>query len=193
MWRRVSSAPSQGSEPCRLPSVRAAIRMLGPSITGASVVVFLSMAALSILRWPANTLRWPANTHLFVLDILSFGAGAVGRMARRRLWRGWLPVHITGMPVSYSCYSPRSMWTTDHIFRSGVLCRRSRIGSVQVLWGFRFWSGRSGDIRRCEAPAHRNRHSAHTELTTLLASHPLPRGAGRGVGGADASQLPRTE
>lgn len=58
------------------------------------VAVFLSMAALSILRWPANT-------HLFVLGILSFGAGAVGRMARRRLWRRWLPVHITGMAVSY--------------------------------------------------------------------------------------------
>ena len=58
------------------------------------MVVSLSMAAPSILRWPANT-------HLFVLGILSFGAGAVGRMARRRLWRGWLPVHITGMAVSY--------------------------------------------------------------------------------------------
>jgi len=42
------------------------------------MVVFLSMAALSILRWPADT-------HLFVLGILSFGAGAVGRMAKRGL------------------------------------------------------------------------------------------------------------
>ena len=58
------------------------------------VVVFLSMTALSILRWPHNT-------HLFVLGILSFGAGVVGRRARRRLWRRWLPVHITGMAVSY--------------------------------------------------------------------------------------------
>ena len=58
------------------------------------VVVFLSMAALSILRWPHNT-------HLFVLGILSFGAGTIGRMARRRLWRGWLRVHITGMAISY--------------------------------------------------------------------------------------------
>jgi hypothetical protein len=58
------------------------------------VVVFLTMAALSILRWPHNT-------HLFVLGILSFGAGAIGRMARRRLWHGWLRVHVTGMGVSY--------------------------------------------------------------------------------------------
>ena len=58
------------------------------------MVVFLSMAALSILRWPADT-------HLFMLGILSFGAGVVGRMAKRRRWRGWLPVHVTGMGVSY--------------------------------------------------------------------------------------------
>ena len=57
-------------------------------------VVFLTMAALSILRWPHNT-------HLFVLGILSFGAGTLGRTARRRLWRGWLRLHITGMAISY--------------------------------------------------------------------------------------------
>ena len=58
------------------------------------VVVFLTMAALSIPRWPENT-------HLFVLGILSFGAGTIGRRARRRLWRGWLRLHITGMAFSY--------------------------------------------------------------------------------------------
>jgi hypothetical protein len=58
------------------------------------VVVFFSMAALSFLRWPENT-------HLFVLGILSFGAGTIGRMARRRLWHGWLRLHIAGMAISY--------------------------------------------------------------------------------------------
>jgi hypothetical protein len=58
------------------------------------VAVFLSMGALSILRWPADN-------HLLVLGILSFGAGTVGRMAKRRLWRGWLPVHVSGMAISY--------------------------------------------------------------------------------------------
>jgi hypothetical protein len=57
-------------------------------------VVFLTMAALSILRWPHDT-------HLFVLGILSFIAGTIGRTARRWLWRGWLRLHITGMTVSY--------------------------------------------------------------------------------------------
>jgi hypothetical protein len=58
------------------------------------VVVFLTMAALSLLRWPANT-------HLFILGILSFSAGVVGRMARRRLRPGWLRLHVTAMAVSY--------------------------------------------------------------------------------------------
>ncbi len=58
------------------------------------VVVFLSMAALFFLRWPANI-------HLFVLGVLSFGAGAIGRMAKRQLWPGWLRVHVTGMALSY--------------------------------------------------------------------------------------------
>jgi hypothetical protein len=58
------------------------------------VVVFVSMAALSVLRWPANN-------HLFILGIFSFGAAVVGRMARRRAGAGWLRVHLTGMGVSY--------------------------------------------------------------------------------------------
>jgi len=58
------------------------------------LVVFLSMAVLFFLRWPANI-------HLFVLGVLSFGAGAIGRMARRRLGPGWLRVHVTGMALSY--------------------------------------------------------------------------------------------
>lgn len=58
------------------------------------MVVFLSMAALSILRWPANT-------HLFVLGVLSFGAGVVGRMAKRRGRPAWLRMHVIGMGLSY--------------------------------------------------------------------------------------------
>jgi hypothetical protein len=58
------------------------------------LVVFLSMTALSIIRWPEDN-------PLLVLGVLSFGAAAVGRAARRRQRPGWLPVHITGMSVSY--------------------------------------------------------------------------------------------
>lgn len=61
---------------------------------GSLVVVSLTMAALSILRWPDNT-------HLFILGILSFAAGTVGRFAMRRPSRGRLLVHVTAMSVSY--------------------------------------------------------------------------------------------
>ena len=57
------------------------------------VVVFLSMAALSILRWPANT-------HLLILGALSFGAGFFGRRARRRSPQR-LRMHAAGMSLSY--------------------------------------------------------------------------------------------
>jgi hypothetical protein len=58
------------------------------------LVVFLSMTALSIMRWPADT-------HLLVLGILSFGSGAIGRTARRGRWQGWLRIHTAGMGLSY--------------------------------------------------------------------------------------------
>ena len=86
-------------------SVAGIVAMLAPKRSGrhpsagtayywSLVVVFLSMAALSILRWPADI-------HLFVLGILSFGAGALGRMAKRGLGPRWLSVHVTGMAFSY--------------------------------------------------------------------------------------------
>jgi hypothetical protein len=58
------------------------------------VVVFLSMTALSFLRWPADV-------HLFVLGLVSFCGGLVGRTARRQRWPGWLPTHVIGMGLSY--------------------------------------------------------------------------------------------
>lgn len=58
------------------------------------VVVFVTMGALTVLRWPANN-------HLFALGLGSFVAGSVGRRARRVLHPGWAPVHVTGMALSY--------------------------------------------------------------------------------------------
>ncbi len=60
----------------------------------ALLVVFLSMAALSATRWLDDY-------ELFILGFLSFLAASVGRLARRRRWRLWAPLHITGMGVSY--------------------------------------------------------------------------------------------
>jgi uncharacterized membrane protein YoaK (UPF0700 family) len=58
------------------------------------LIVFVTMCSLSILRWPADN-------QLLVLGVLSFAAGAVGRTARRHLWRGWARIHMTGMALSY--------------------------------------------------------------------------------------------
>jgi hypothetical protein len=57
-------------------------------------VVFLSMAALSAIRWSDDY-------ELFILGFLSFFAASVGRMARRRRWQFWVPLHISGMGTSY--------------------------------------------------------------------------------------------
>jgi len=58
------------------------------------LIVFVSMTALSIMRWPEDL-------HLLVLGVFSFSAAVIGRESRRRQRRGWLPVHITGMSTSY--------------------------------------------------------------------------------------------
>jgi hypothetical protein len=56
--------------------------------------IFASATALSVVRWAENY-------HLFILGALSFTAATVGRTARRRRWRNWLGLHITGMGLSY--------------------------------------------------------------------------------------------
>jgi hypothetical protein len=57
-------------------------------------VVFVSATGLSVVRWSEDY-------HLFLLGALSFAAATLGREARRRRWRGWVPVHIAGMGCSY--------------------------------------------------------------------------------------------
>ena len=58
------------------------------------LVVFVSMAALS-------TIRWPHDNALLALGIVSFTAAVVGRAARRRGEVRLLRVHVVGMSVSY--------------------------------------------------------------------------------------------
>jgi uncharacterized membrane protein len=56
--------------------------------------VFASATVLSAIRWADDY-------HLFILGMLSFAAATVGRTARRRRWRNWARLHITGMGTSY--------------------------------------------------------------------------------------------
>ncbi len=57
-------------------------------------VIFVSASVLAALRWAEDY-------HLFILGALSFAAATFGRMARRRRWRGWVRLHISGMGLSY--------------------------------------------------------------------------------------------
>ena len=56
--------------------------------------VFVTMSALSFMRWAADY-------HLFILGALSFVAANLGRAAARRRWRQWPRLHLTGMGTSY--------------------------------------------------------------------------------------------
>ena len=57
-------------------------------------MVFVSASVLAALRWVEDS-------HLFILGTLSFAAATFGRMARRRRWRGWIKLHISGMGLLY--------------------------------------------------------------------------------------------
>jgi uncharacterized membrane protein len=56
--------------------------------------VFVTMSALSLMRWGENY-------HLFILGTLSFASAYLGRNAARRRWRQWPRLHLTGMGASY--------------------------------------------------------------------------------------------
>lgn len=57
-------------------------------------VLFVTMTALSVMRWAENY-------HLFVLGALAFAAASIGRTARRKQWSSWTKFHIVGMGASY--------------------------------------------------------------------------------------------
>lgn len=56
--------------------------------------VFVTMSALSFIRWAENY-------HLFILGALSFASAYFGRTAARKRWRQWPRLHLAGMGASY--------------------------------------------------------------------------------------------
>jgi hypothetical protein len=48
-----------------------------------------------------SSMRWADTYHLFLLGVLALAAAALGRMARRRLWKRWALVHLVGMGSSF--------------------------------------------------------------------------------------------
>ena len=60
------------------------------------VGVFASASALAAVRRDEDY-------HLFLLGVLAFAAGSLGRAARRRRWRGWVRLRITGTANGVLC------------------------------------------------------------------------------------------
>ena len=56
--------------------------------------VFVTMSALSFMRWAEND-------HLFILGALSFASALFGCTAVQRRWHQWPRLHLTGMGASY--------------------------------------------------------------------------------------------
>jgi hypothetical protein len=56
--------------------------------------VFVTMSALSFIRWTADY-------HLFLLGALSFAVASMGRAAVWRCCYRWPQLHLTGMGASY--------------------------------------------------------------------------------------------
>lgn len=67
----------------------------------AGTVYFWSLTVISVTMALLAAARWPEDNHLAALGALAFGSATLGRAARRRHWRRWMPVHITAMGVSY--------------------------------------------------------------------------------------------
>src|SRR5262245_48050625 len=57
-------------------------------------IVFVTMSALSFMRWAGNY-------HLFILGALSFASALFGRTAVQRRLHQWPRLHLTGMGASY--------------------------------------------------------------------------------------------
>ena len=67
----------------------------------AGTIYYWFLAAVFISATTLSVMRWEQDYHLFILGLLSFAAATLGRTARRRRWRSWARLHISGMGASY--------------------------------------------------------------------------------------------
>jgi|SRR5450432_168023 hypothetical protein len=86
-------------------TVTGAIAMLSQKRAGRhpryGTIYFWCLAGVFLTAGGLAAVRWAQDYHLFVLGALSFAAAWLGRDARRRRWRNWVRLHITGMGSSY--------------------------------------------------------------------------------------------
>ncbi len=85
--------------------VTGAIAMLSPKRRGRhptfGTIYYWGLVFVFVSATGLSAVRWAEDYHLFILGLLAFIAASLGRAARRRRWRGWVRLHITGMGLSY--------------------------------------------------------------------------------------------
>lgn len=64
-------------------------------------IYFWCLGGVFVTATALAAVRWAEDYELLILGALAFAVASVGRMARRRRWRNWVRVHITGMGLSY--------------------------------------------------------------------------------------------
>jgi hypothetical protein len=86
-------------------TVTGAVAMLSQKRAGRhpryGTIYFWCLAGAFLAASGLAAVRWAQDYHLFILGALSFAAASLGRQARRRRWRYWVRLHITGMGASY--------------------------------------------------------------------------------------------
>jgi hypothetical protein len=92
-------------------TVTGAIAMLSQKRAGRhpryGTIYFWCLAGVFLTATGLAAACWAEDYHLFVLGALSFAAAYFGRQARRRRWRNWAGLHISGMGTSYVFASDR--------------------------------------------------------------------------------------
>src|SRR5260221_13978312 len=62
-------------------------------------IYFWCLTGVFVTASSLAAVRWAQDYHLFILGALSFAAAYLGREARRRRWRHWVRLHISGMHI----------------------------------------------------------------------------------------------
>ena len=67
---------------------------LGEWYHGGYIVVFVTSIGMAIINWSESA-------YLFYIALFSYGLALLGYLARKRRWKDWLTLHISGMSGSY--------------------------------------------------------------------------------------------
>ena len=120
----------------------------------AGAVYYWCLAGLVLTGGALAAMRWREDARLLGLGVAALGAATMGRLARRRLWKQWLPVHVVGMGGSYIL-----MLTAFYVDNGKNLpvwrdlpelsywaCARKRVGIPLMVWALWRRRGRPVDL-----------------------------------------------